>query len=61
MGNSTFEQEKIIRDIRNLLRLNKAELHFRQKKKLKQLKIEYLETLKIFFSMKKKKKIVINQ
>ena len=30
---------------------------FRQKKKLKQLKIEYMEILRIFLSMKKKKKI----
>ena len=37
-----------IKDIRN---------GFKLKKKLKQLKIEYLDILRIFFSMKKKKNI----
>ena len=40
-----------IKDIRNRLRL---------KNKLKQLKIEYLQVLRMFLSMKKKKKIIIN-
>ena len=42
----------VVKDIRNLLRL--------ERNKLKQLKIEYLETLRIFLSMKKKK-IIINK
>ena len=41
-----------IKDIRN---------RFRLKNKLKQLKIEYLQVLRMFLSMKKKKKIIINQ
>ena len=63
MKNPRPEEEKIIKNIRNLFRLKK-ELnytaikdignHFRLEKKLKQLKIEYLEILKIFLSMKKK-------
>ena len=44
-----LEEEKIIKDIRNLSRLGK----------LKELKVEYLVILRIFFSMKKK--ININQ
>ena len=50
MENLSSEEENIIKDIRNLFRLEK---------KLKQLKIEYLETLRIFLSIKKK--IIINQ
>ena len=63
MKNPRPEEEKIIKNIRNLFRLKK-ELNytaikdignlFRLEKKLKQLKIEYLEILKIFLSMKKK-------
>ena len=63
MKNPRPEEEKIIENIRNLFRLKK-ELNytaikdirnlFRLEKKLKQLKIEYLEILKIFLSMKKK-------
>ena len=63
MKNPKPEEEKIIKNIRNLFRLKK-ELNytaikdignlFRLEKKLKQLKIEYLEILKIFLSMKKK-------
>ena len=49
--NPRAEEEKIIKDIRNV---------FRKKKKLKQLNIEYLEILRIFFSMKNKKKIIMN-
>ena len=39
MGSLILKEENIITDIINL---------FRQKKKLKQLKIEYLEILRIF-------------
>ena len=59
------EEENIIKDIRNLFRLinkNKITLELKiqeifldQKKKLKQLKVEYLEILRIFLSIKKKK------
>ena len=66
----SLEEENIIKEIRNLFRL-KAERnytaikdirnHFRQEKKLKQLKIEYIEILRDFLSMKKKKKIIIIQ
>ena len=55
-----LEEENIVKDIRNLFRLKK-ELNytaikdirnlFRQKKKQKQLKIEYLEILRIFLSI----------
>ena len=68
MKNLRPEEENIIKDIRNPFRLNE-ELNytaikdikslFRPEKKVKQLKIEYLEILKIFLSMKKK--IIINQ
>ena len=56
-------EENIIKDIRNLFRLKKEELNYiaikdirnllDKKKKLKQLKIEYLGILKIFLCMKK--------
>ena len=69
MESLSLEEENIIKDIKNLFRLKK-ELNysaikdirnpFRKKKKLKQLKIEYLEILGIFLSMKKEK-IIINQ
>ena len=59
------EEEKLIKDIRNLFRL-KAELNYTavnilrnllaEEKKLKQLKVEYLEILRIFLGMKKKNK-----
>ena len=52
MENLSLEEENIIKDMRNL---------FRQKKKLEQLKIEYQEILRIFLSMKKKKKVIMNQ
>ena len=70
MRNPRQEEEKIIKDIRNLFILKKGLNHnsikdiinlFRQEKKLKQLKIEYSEILKTFLSMKKKKKILKNQ
>ena len=73
MENPRPEDENIIKDIRNLFR-PKKELNYtaikdignlfrleKEKKKLKKLKIEYLEILRIFLSMKKKKKIIINQ
>ena len=69
MKSLRLEEEKIIKDVRNPFRL-KEELYytaikdirnlFRLGKKLKQLKIEYLEMLRIFLSMEKKK-IIINQ
>ena len=69
MENSRPEEEEIIKDMKNLFRLKK-ELNytviknmrdlFRQKKKLKQLKIEQLEILRIYLSMKKRK-IFISQ
>ena len=49
MKNLGPEEENIIKDIRNIFRLEK---------KLKELKIEYLQILKIFVSLKKK--IIIN-
>ena len=68
MENQRPEEEKVIKDMRNLFSLKK-ELNcstikdmrnlFRREKKLKQLKIEHLQILKVFLSMKKK--IIINQ
>ena len=70
MESLSFKEENLNKDIRNLFRLKEKELNytaikdirdlFRQKKKLKQLKIEYLEILRIFLSMKKKK-VIINK
>ena len=70
MKNLRPEEENIIKDKRNLFRLKK-ELNctaikdirnlFRQKNKLKQLKIENSATLRIFLTMKKKKKIIISK
>ena len=70
MENPRLEEEKIFKDIRNLFRL-KIELNYTaikdirifldKKKELKKLKIEYSEILRIFLSMKKKKKIILNQ
>ena len=70
MENPRPEEENIIKDTRNLFRL-KTELNytpikdvrnlFRLEKKLKQLKTEYLQILRIFLSMKTKKLIIINQ
>ena len=67
--NPRSEEEKTIKDIRNLFRIKK-ELNdtaikdirnlFRLKTKLKELKLEYLGVLRIFLSMKRKKKIIIN-
>ena len=47
MKSLSLKEENIIKDIRNLFR--------HKKKKLKQLKIEYLVILRIFLSIKKKK------
>ena len=65
-----LKEENIIKDIRNLLRL-KQELNYtaikdirnflEKKNKLYQLKMEYLEILRVILSMKMKKKIIINQ
>ena len=70
MKNPSSEEEKIIKNIRNLFRLKK-ELNYPaikdikilldEKKKLTQLNIEYSEIIRIFLSMKKKKKIIPNQ
>ena len=70
MESLSIEEENIIKDIRNLFRLTKKQNYtavkdtwnlFRLKKKLKKLKIWYLEILRIYLRMKKKKKIIINQ
>ena len=62
------EEEKIIKNIRNFFRLKNEQNYtgikdlrniFRLEEETKQLKIEYLEILRIFLSMKKKK-IIIN-
>ena len=64
-----LKEENIIKDIRNLFRL-KQELNYtaikdirkllEKKKKLYQLKMEYLEILRVLLRMKMKKKIIIN-
>ena len=70
MESLSIEEENIIKDIRNLFRLTKKQNYtavkdtwnlFWLKKKLKELKIWYLEILRIYLRMKKKKKIIINQ
>ena len=70
LENPRSEEKKTIKDVRNLFRL-KNELNytgikdiinlFTHKKKLKKLRTEYLEMLRIFLSMKNKKKIILNQ
>ena len=70
MESLNLKEENIIKVIRNFFRLKKknyitlqlkpSEIFLDKKKKLKQLKIEYLEILRIFLSMKRKKKIIIN-
>ena len=61
-----IEEEKIIKDIRNLFRLKKEpsqtaiEDLFRRKKEIKEINDKILKILKIFMRMKKKK-IIINQ
>ena len=61
---SKVRRKKLIKDIRNPSRLKRElnytaikEIFLHSKKKLKQLKIEYLEILRIFLKIKKKKKI----
>ena len=64
MESLSLGEEIIIKDITNLCRLKKEQNYtaikdrrypFRLEKEIKQLKIEYLEILKIVLSMKKKK------
>ena len=55
MESLSLEQENIIKDIRNL----KDRILRKNKKKLKQLKMEYLQILRIFLNMEGK--IIINQ
>ena len=69
MENSRPEEEKIMKDIRNLFRLKK-ELNytaingirnlFRKEKETKTIKDRYPDILRIFLSIKEKK-IIINQ
>ena len=63
MESLSLEGESITKDIRNLLRLKK-QLSYTAvkdlKKTRKQLKMEYLQLLRIFLSMKKNK-IIMNQ
>ena len=63
MESQSFEEESIIKDVRNLFRLTKNliilqlqiyEAFLDQKKKLKQLKIEYLEILRVYFEHEEK-------
>ena len=70
MESLSLEEENIIKDIRNLFRLTKKQNYtvvkdtwnlFRLKKQIKELKIWYLEILRIYLRMKKKKKIIIIQ
>ena len=70
MESLSFVGENIIKDIRNLFRLKKAQNYtavkdkrniFRLKKEIKGIKIQYLEILRIFLSMRKKKKFILNQ
>ena len=68
MESSRLEEESIIKNVRNLVRLKKErddnaikDIFLDQKNEIKQLEIEYLEILEIFLSMKDKKKIFINQ
>ena len=70
MESLSFVGENIIKDIRNLFRLKKAQNYtavkdkriiFRIKKEIKGIKIQYLEILRISLSMRKKKKFILNQ
>ena len=70
MESLSLEEENIIADVRNLFRLKKElncaankELRnlFRLEKKTKAVKDRTLRDIRIILSMKKKKKIVINQ
>ena len=67
MESLSLEEENIIKDIRNLFRLKKEQNYtaikgikniFRQET---ETKAEYKEISRTFLSMKKKKKIIINQ
>ena len=67
MKSLSCEEEKIIKNIKNFFRLKNEQSYtgikdlrnlFRLEEETKQLKIEYLEILRIFLSMKKK--IIIN-
>ena len=69
MENPRFEEEKIIKDIRNIFRLKKEQNYttikeirnlFRLKKLIKGIEDIELEILRVFLSMKKKK-IIIKQ
>ena len=51
MESLSLKEENIIKDIRNLFRL---------KKKLKQLKTEYLEILRIYLSMNYHQPVTVN-
>ena len=59
MESLSLQEENIIKDIRNLFRI-KIEQNYTaiKDKKLRQLKIEYFEVLRIFLSIKKKKTII---
>ena len=72
MESLSLEEENIIKDIRNLFRLKK-ELNYtaikgirnlfrleKETKAIKEILTDYLEILRIFLSMKKKK-IIINE
>ena len=71
MESLSLEVEQIVKDVRNFFRPKKEPNYtaikgirkhiLDQKKKLRQLKIEYLEIFRTFLSMKKKKKIIISQ
>ena len=68
MGSLSLGEENIYKDIRNLFRLKKKkkpalqlkieQIFLDQKNKLKQLKLEYLEILRIFLRMKKTKMFI---
>ena len=70
MENPRSERGKIIKDIRNLFRLKEEQNDtaikdirnpFRPKKEMKGIKDIVLRNIKNLLSMKKKKKIIINQ
>ena len=70
MANPRPQEEKIIKDIRNLFRLKKEQNDtpmkdirnlFRIKKEIKRIKNIVLRSIKNLFEYEKKKKIIINQ
>ena len=70
MKNPRPKEKKIITDIRNLFRLKKKQSDsaiksvrnlFRLKTEIKAIKIQYLEILRTFLSMKKKKIFIKQQ